>query len=164
GTPTELVLDGREALLAVGMNGEALPFRHGFPVRMVTPGVYGFTGSTKWLTRITLTRFADRRAYWAERGWAVRAPVKTMSRIDVPGPLDRLGAGPATVAGVAWAQHRGVAAVEVSVDGGGWTEAGLAEVPGIDTWRQWRGGGGPSPPRPTPPGARAHAPAGRQAG
>ena len=149
GTPTELVLDGREALLAVGMNGEALPFRHGFPVRMVTPGVYGFTGSTKWLTRITLTRFADRRAYWAERGWAVRAPVKTMSRIDVPGPLDRLGAGPATVAGVAWAQHRGVAAVEVSVDGGGWTEAGLAEVPGIDTWRQWRAEVGLSPGRHT---------------
>ncbi|MFW5418759.1 molybdopterin-dependent oxidoreductase [Nocardiopsis sp. CNT-189] len=138
GTPTELVLDGREALLAIGMNGEPLPFRHGFPVRMVTPGIYGFVGSTKWLTRITLTRFADRRSYWAERGWAVRAPIKTMSRIDVPGPLERVEAGPTTVAGVAWAQHRGVDAVEVSVDGGEWAEAQLAEVPGIDTWRQWR--------------------------
>ena len=137
GTPTELVLDGRDALLAIAMDGEPLPFDHGFPVRMVTPGIYGFVGSTKWLERITLTRFADRKAYWAERDWAVKAPIKTMSRIDVPGPLARLDAGETTVAGVAWAQHRGVQAVEVAVDGGDWTEADLAEVPGIDTWRQW---------------------------
>ncbi|WP_425567679.1 molybdopterin-dependent oxidoreductase [Salinactinospora qingdaonensis] len=138
GTPTAVVMDGREALLAVAMAGEPLPIAHGFPVRMVVPGLYGFVSATKWVTDIKLTRFADERAYWARRGWAVRAPIKTMSRIDVPGPLENVPAGPTTVAGVAWAQRRGVAAVEVRVDGGEWREAVLADVPGIDTWRQWR--------------------------
>lgn len=138
GTPAEVVLDGRDAILAIAMDGEALPFRHGFPVRMVTPGIYGYVGSTKWLDRITLTRFDQEEAYWAQRGWAVRAPIKTMSRIDVPGPLENVPSGTTTIAGVAWAQQRGVDAVEISVDDGEWTEVELAEVPGIDTWTQWR--------------------------
>ncbi|QBI53088.1 Sulfoxide reductase catalytic subunit YedY precursor [Streptomonospora litoralis] len=137
GTPTETVLDGRDAILAIAMHGEPLPLEHGFPVRMVVPGLYGFVSATKWVTDIRLTRFADASAYWAERGWAVRAPIKTMSRIDVPGPLEQVQAGAATVAGVAWAQQRGIEAVEVRVDEGAWREAELAEVPGIDTWVQW---------------------------
>ncbi|MDT0300914.1 molybdopterin-dependent oxidoreductase [Streptomonospora wellingtoniae] len=139
GTPTEAVLDGRDAILAVAMNGEPLPFAHGFPVRMVVPGLYGFVSATKWVTDIRLTRFADARAYWAQRGWALKAPIKTMSRIDVPRPLEETKAGPTTVAGVAWAQRRGIEVVEVRVDGGTWREARLAEVPGIDTWVQWSG-------------------------
>ncbi len=137
GTPTEAVLDGRDALLAIAMDGEPLPFAHGFPVRMVVPGLYGFVSATKWVTDIRLTRFSDARAYWAQRGWAVKAPIKTMSRIDVPGPLAEVDAGPTTVAGAAWAQRRGIEAVEVRADGGPWREADLADVPGIDTWVQW---------------------------
>ncbi|MEZ0075563.1 molybdopterin-dependent oxidoreductase [Planotetraspora sp. GP83] len=137
GTPVETVLDGRAALLAVGMNGRALPPAHGFPARLIVPGLYGYVSATKWVTEIKLTRFADERAYWAARGWAERAPVKTASRIEVPKPFARLRAGPAVIAGVAWAQHRGVAAVEVRVDGGPWRQARLAPSPGPDTWRQW---------------------------
>ncbi len=137
GTPTEVVMDGRDALLAVGMNGEPLPHAHGYPARMVVPGLYGFVSATKWVTDIKLTRFADEQAYWAQRGWAVRAPIKTMSRVDVPAPLSRVDAGEVVLAGVAWAQHRGVDAVEVRVDGGEWQRAELAAVPGIDTWVQW---------------------------
>ncbi|MDS1269258.1 molybdopterin-dependent oxidoreductase [Lipingzhangella sp. LS1_29] len=137
GTPTEVVLDGRNALLAIGMAGEPLPLRHGFPARMVVPGIYGFVGATKWVTDIKLTRFADEQAYWAQRGWAVRAPIKTMCRIDVPGAFAEVPAGETIVAGVAWAQRRGIDGVEVRVDGGAWRQAELAEVPGVDTWRQW---------------------------
>ncbi|MFE9246847.1 molybdopterin-dependent oxidoreductase [Nocardiopsis sp. NPDC006938] len=137
GTPTETVLDGRDALLAVGMGGRPLPPEHGFPARLVVPGLYGFVSATKWVTDIKLTRFADERAYWAQRGWGVRAPIKTMSRIDVPAPLGRVASGEVVLAGVAWAQHRGVAGVEVRLDGGEWWEAELARVPGIDTWVQW---------------------------
>ncbi|KOX11373.1 molybdopterin-binding oxidoreductase [Nocardiopsis sp. NRRL B-16309] len=137
GTPTEVVMDGRDALLAVGMGGEPLPHEHGYPARMVVPGLYGFVSATKWVTDIKLTRFADERAYWARRDWAVRAPIKVMSRVDVPAPLGRVPSGDTVLAGVAWAQHRGVAAVEVSVDDGDWWEAELAQVPGIDTWVQW---------------------------
>ncbi|PWV44699.1 molybdopterin-dependent oxidoreductase [Nocardiopsis sp. L17-MgMaSL7] len=137
GTPTEVVMDGRDALLAVGMGGEPLPHEHGYPARMVVPGLYGFVSATKWVTDIKLTRFADEQAYWAQRGWGVRAPIKTMSRIDVPSPLGRVESGEVVLAGVAWAQHTGVAGVEVRVDDGDWWEAELAEVPGIDTWVQW---------------------------
>jgi DMSO/TMAO reductase YedYZ molybdopterin-dependent catalytic subunit len=136
-TPTAVVMDGRDAMLAVGMNGEPLPPTHGFPCRMVVPGLYGYVSATKWLVELELTRFADTEAYWTERGWAPRAPIKTMSRIDVPRPLERVPAGRVAVAGVAWAQHRGVDAVEVRVDDGEWQQARLAEVPSIDTWRQW---------------------------
>jgi len=137
GTPLQVVLDGRDALLAVAMNGTALPVEHGFPARMVIPGLYGYVSATKWVTDIEVTTFADATAYWAERGWSQQAPIKTESRIDVPAIGSTLRPGPTQVAGVAWAQHKGVAAVEVRVDRGPWHEARLAAVPDIDTWRQW---------------------------
>jgi DMSO/TMAO reductase YedYZ molybdopterin-dependent catalytic subunit/uncharacterized membrane protein YeaQ/YmgE (transglycosylase-associated protein family) len=136
-TPTAVVMDGRDALLAVGMNGEPLPAEHGFPVRMVVPGLYGYVSATKWLVDLELTRFADRQAYWTERGWAEMGPIKTMSRVDTPKPFAKIQAGKVAVAGVAWAQHRGIDTVEVRVDEGPWQEARLAEVPSVDTWRQW---------------------------
>lgn len=136
-TPTAVVMDGRDAMLAVGMNGQPLPPEHGFPVRMVVPGLFGYVSATKWLVELELTRFDQDEAYWTERGWAERAPVKTMSRIDTPKPFARLSAGRVAVAGVAWAQHRGIDRVEVRVDEGPWQEAELASVPSIDTWRQW---------------------------
>ncbi len=131
------ILNGHGALLAVGMNGQPLPVAHGFPARMVVPGLYGYVSATKWVTRLTLTTFARQRAYWTQRGYAAQAPVKTESRIDVPKPLAQVKAGPVTVAGVAWAPARGIAAVEVSADGGPWRPARLATSGGIDTWRQW---------------------------
>jgi len=137
GTPAAVVLDGRESLLAVAMNDEPLPVAHGFPARMVVPGLYGYVSATKWVTDIEVTTFAASTAYWAQRGWSQQAPVKTESRIDVPTGGNALKAGRIPVAGVAWAQHKGIAAVEVQVDSGPWNEARLAAVPGIDTWRQW---------------------------
>ncbi|MET8979408.1 molybdopterin-dependent oxidoreductase [Streptomyces sp. NPDC004539] len=137
GTPTAALLDGRDALLAVGMNGEPLPVEHGFPVRMVVPGLFGYVSATKWLTELELSSFADYSAYWVRRGYAEQAPVKTQSRIDTPSSGRRLERGRVMVAGVAWAQHRGVAAVEVRVDDGPWQPARLAAVPSVDTWRQW---------------------------
>jgi len=137
GTPLQVVLDGRDALLAVAMNGIALPVAHGFPARMVVPGLYGYVSATKWVTDIEVTTFASASAYWAVRGWAQLAPIKTESRIDVPSGGASLAPGRTAVAGVAWAQHKGVAAVEVRVDSGPWQQARLAAVPGIDTWRQW---------------------------
>ena len=136
GTPLATVLDGRDALLAVAMNGAPLPVAHGFPVRMVTPGLYGYVSATKWVTDIKVTTFRGNYAYWAQRGWSQRAPIKTESRIDVPGG-GSVPAGPRQVAGVAWAQHKGIDAVHVRVDRGPWHQARLATVPGIDTWRQW---------------------------
>ncbi|MET9469802.1 molybdopterin-dependent oxidoreductase [Streptomyces sp. NPDC006544] len=137
GTPVETVLDGREALLAVGMNGGPLPFEHGFPVRMVVPGLYGYVSACKWLRELRLTTFDAYDAYWVRRSWAPRAPVKTQSRIDTPRSGAELTAGRVAVAGVAWAQHRGISRVEVRVDAGRWREARLAEADGNDTWRQW---------------------------
>ncbi|MEU1706186.1 sulfite oxidase [Streptomyces sp. NPDC005706] len=137
GSPVEDVMDGRDALLAVGMNGEPLPFDHGFPVRMVVPGLYGFVSACKWITDIELTTFDAYDPYWVRRGWARRAPVRTQSRIDTPKPFARPAAGPVMVAGVAWAQHRGVDKVEVRVDDGPWQEARLAAEDSRDTWRQW---------------------------
>ncbi|MEU7914985.1 molybdopterin-dependent oxidoreductase [Microbispora bryophytorum] len=137
GTPVDVVMDGRDALLAVAMNGEVLPEAHGFPVRQVVPGLYGYVSATKWVTEIRATRFDQEEGYWTPRGWAPRGPIKTQSRIDLPHDGDKVTTGRTTVAGVAWAQHRGVDAVEVGVDGGAWRQARLAEVPGLDTWRQW---------------------------
>jgi DMSO/TMAO reductase YedYZ molybdopterin-dependent catalytic subunit len=137
GTPLPVVLDGRDALLAVAMNGEALPIVHGFPARMVVPGLYGYVSATKWVTDIEVTTFAAARAFWAQRGWSQQAPIKTECRIDVPAAGAKPTPGRTAVAGVAWAQHKGIAAVEVRVDGGPWQQARLATVPGIDTWRQW---------------------------
>jgi DMSO/TMAO reductase YedYZ molybdopterin-dependent catalytic subunit len=137
GTPIQTVLDGRNALLAVGMNGQPLPVAHGFPVRMVVPGLYGYVSATKWVTDLKLTTWGAEYSYWAQRGWSQQAPIKTESRIDVPNGSKTLSPGRTAVAGVAWAQHKGIAAVEVSIDNGPWHEATLAAVPGIDTWRQW---------------------------
>ncbi|MEU1762483.1 sulfite oxidase [Micromonospora sp. NPDC005257] len=137
GTPTSVLRDGRDALLAVGMNGEPLPIEHGFPVRMVVPGLYGYVSACKWVTELELTSFADFDAYWVPRGWSAQGPIKTQSRIDTPRPRSRPGAGPVTVAGVAWAQHRGIDRVEVRVDGGPWQEATLAPAVSADTWVQW---------------------------
>lgn len=137
GTPVDEVMDGRDALLAVGMNGEPLPFDHGFPVRMVVPGLYGYVSACKWIQDIELTTFDAYDAYWVERDWSREAPVKTQSRIDTPRPFAAPRAGTVPVAGVAWAQHRGIARVEVRVDGGEWHAARLAAEAGRDTWRQW---------------------------
>lgn len=135
GTPLEVLTDGRAALLAVAMNGEPLPIEHGFPVRQVVPGLYGYVSATKWVTDWEITRFEDFSAYWTDRGWSPRGPVKTESRIDTPGR--RVESGRVKVAGSAWAQHRGITRVEVRIDGGPWSEATLAKVPNIDTWVQW---------------------------
>jgi DMSO/TMAO reductase YedYZ molybdopterin-dependent catalytic subunit len=136
-TPLPVLTDGRDALLAVGMNGVPLPIEHGFPVRMVVPGLYGYVSATKWVTDLEVTRFDRAQAYWTSRGWSARAAVKTSSRIDVPAAGARLRAGRVAVAGVAWAQHRGVRGVEVQVDDGPWQPAELAAEAGVDTWRQW---------------------------
>jgi len=137
GTPLSVLTDDRNALLAIEMNGQPLPFEHGFPVRMVVPGLYGYVSATKWVTALKVTRYADDQGYWTPRGWSERGPVKTESRIDVPRAGDRVKAGKVAVAGIAWAQHRGIKAVEVRVDNGGWQPARLAEEPSIDSWRQW---------------------------
>ncbi|MEU3600559.1 molybdopterin-dependent oxidoreductase [Streptomyces sp. NPDC006798] len=137
GSPVEDVMDGRDAMLAVGMNGEPLPFDHGFPVRMLVPGLYGYVSACKWITDIELTTFDAYDPYWVKRKWARRAPVKTQSRIDTPKPFARPAAGPVTVAGVAWAQRRGITRVQVRIDDGPWRDADLAAQAGIDTWRQW---------------------------
>lgn len=137
GSPTELLTDGRDAMLAVGMNGEPLPIEHGFPVRVVVPGLYGYVSACKWVVELELTSFADFDAYWVPRGWAAHGPIKTQSRIDTPRARRTLPAGPVTVAGVAWAQHVGITRVEVRVDDSEWQPATLAETVGADTWVQW---------------------------
>jgi DMSO/TMAO reductase YedYZ molybdopterin-dependent catalytic subunit len=137
GTPVEAVMDGRNALLAVGMNGQPLPVAHGFPARMLVPGLYGYVSATKWVVDLEITTFAAKRSYWAQRGYTPQAPIKTESRIDVPKPLQQVKAGRTAVAGVAWAPHRGIDRVQVRADSGAWQDAKLAVVPGIDTWRQW---------------------------
>ncbi len=136
GFPTA-ALDGRDAMVAVGMNGEPLPLAHGFPARLVVPGLYGYVSATKWLSEIELTTFADVDHYWVPRGYAAEAPIKLMSRIDRPRGLDRIPPGPFVIAGVAWAQTVGIAAVEVRIDGGDWLETDIAASAGADSWRQW---------------------------
>jgi DMSO/TMAO reductase YedYZ molybdopterin-dependent catalytic subunit len=138
GAPTAAALDGRTALLAVGMNGEPLPLAHGFPVRVVIPGLYGYVSACKWVVDIKATRFADEQAFWVQNGWDQQTAVVLMSRIDRPrsGASVKVGETVA-VAGVAWDQHVGVSAVEVQVDDGPWQRARLAPVPSADTWRQW---------------------------
>jgi DMSO/TMAO reductase YedYZ molybdopterin-dependent catalytic subunit len=137
GSPTAALVDGRDALLAVGMNGQPLPIDHGFPVRMVVPGLYGYVSACKWITEIELSRFSDFDAYWVPRGWSQQAPIKTESRIDTPRDGAKRPAGTVTVAGVAWAQHRGISKVEVQIDNGPWQPATLAATVSSDTWREW---------------------------
>ena len=137
GFPTEVAFDGREALVAVGMNDEPLPFDHGFPARLVVAGLYGYVSATKWLADIELTTWDAFDAYWVPKGWAKEGPIKTQSRIDTPQANARLGAGTRPIAGVAWAPGRGISRVEVQVDEGGWQEATLSEPLSKESWRQW---------------------------
>ncbi len=136
-TPLQVALDGRNSMVAFGMNGEPLPREHGFPVRLVTPGLYGYVGSTKWLQKLTLTTYDAREAYWTKRKWAIDAPIKLSSRVDTPRPLSTIDAGQHVIGGVAWAQPDGVAKVEVRLDGGEWQEARLGPSGGVEYWRQW---------------------------
>lgn len=126
-----------DAILAVGMNGEPLPVDHGFPVRMVVPGLYGYVSATKWVTELKVTTFDADLAYWSTRGWTERGPIKLSSRIDTPSDGYTLPSGPAKIAGVAWAQHTGISAVEVRIDDGRWQPTALANVVSVDTWLQW---------------------------
>jgi len=136
GVATEPVMDGRDSLLAIGMNGVPLPAEHGFPVRVIIPGIYGFVSACKWVVDMELTTFDAFDAYWVHRGWSKQAPIKTESRIDTPRDAGNLTAGTVMIAGVAWAQHRGIEKVEVGVDGT-WNEATLASQDTIDAWRQY---------------------------
>jgi DMSO/TMAO reductase YedYZ molybdopterin-dependent catalytic subunit len=136
GVATDPVLDGRKSLLAVGMNGRLLSPEHGYPVRVVIPGLYGYVSATKWVVDMEFTTFGAFDAFWVKRGWSKQAPIKTESRIDVPKARSTVAAGQVTIAGVAWAQRRGIEAVEVAVDGV-WYPARLAKQDNADTWRQW---------------------------
>jgi DMSO/TMAO reductase YedYZ molybdopterin-dependent catalytic subunit len=138
GTPLAALTDDRNAMLAVAMNGDPLPVEHGFPVRTIVPGLYGYVSACKWVVDMEVTRFSDFTAYWTSKGWSEQGPVKMASRIDVPGEGDHVDVGSVVVAGEAWEQHTGIERVEVSLDGGAWTEAELARVPNDDTWVQWR--------------------------
>ncbi|GAA1206267.1 DMSO/TMAO reductase YedYZ, molybdopterin-dependent catalytic subunit [Prauserella alba] len=138
GTPIDVLLErDRGAMLALGMNGQPLPLEHGFPARLVVPGLYGYVSATKWVTDLEVTTWDRRRAYWLDRGWAREAPVKTQSRIDRPSANATMPAGRVIAAGIAWAQHTGVAKVEVRLDGGRWQEATLSADVSDDTWRMW---------------------------
>jgi DMSO/TMAO reductase YedYZ molybdopterin-dependent catalytic subunit len=136
GFPTATALDGRTALVAVGMNGVPLPREHGFPARLIIEGLYGYVSATKWLSSIELTGW-DYDAYWIQLGWGKEGPIKTQSRIDVPRGQGKLQPGTVPVAGVAWAPDRGISRVEVQVDDDDWADAELG--PGLSdaTWRQW---------------------------
>lgn len=139
GFPLEKAFDDSPTMIAVGMNGEPLPLSHGFPARLVVPGLYGYVSATKWLSAITLTR-RDVDGYWIARGWSKDGPIKTASRVEVPRDLSLLDAGAVVVAGTAWApgRKRGIVGVEVRVDGGGWQQAELGGALSENTWRQWR--------------------------
>lgn len=136
GTPVE-ALTGDDALLAIGMNGEPLPIEHGYPARLVVPGLYGYVSATKWVTGLELTRFDRAQAYWTRLGWSARGPIKTASRIDVPRSGQDVALGPVTFGGVAWAQNRGIRSVEVQMDDGPWEQATLGDSYSGDTWRMW---------------------------
>ncbi|GAB2966001.1 molybdopterin-binding protein [Amycolatopsis acidiphila] len=138
GTPVATALDpARGAMLALGMNGEPLPVEHGFPARLVVPGLYGYVSATKWVTDLEVTTWRARQAYWLKRGWGEQAPIKTESRIDTPKGFATVTAGTVRVAGIAWAQHTGIAKVEVRVDNGPWQPTTLSTKVNDDTWRMW---------------------------
>ena len=141
GTPVEALTDDRDSLLAIGMNGQPLPTEHGYPARLVVPGLYGYVSATKWVVDLEVTRFDRAEAYWTKLGWSARGPIKTESRIDVPRGGDDVASGPVTFGGVAWAQDRGVRAVEVRIDPPGgqgqWEQAQLGDSYSNDTWRLW---------------------------
>jgi DMSO/TMAO reductase YedYZ molybdopterin-dependent catalytic subunit len=138
GAPTAVVMDGRDSMIAVGMNGEPLPVAHGFPARIVVPGLYGYVSACKWVVDIEASTFDAQRAYWVQGGWAAKTDIKLQSRIDTPHSGGKVDVGkPVAIAGVAWDQHVGVSKVQVQVDDGEWLSARLASVPSSDTWRQW---------------------------
>jgi DMSO/TMAO reductase YedYZ molybdopterin-dependent catalytic subunit len=138
GFPVEAAVDGRDAMIALGMNGERLPLKHGFPARVIIPGLYGYVSATKWVRKLELTTWDEAVGYWIPRGWARDAPIKTQSRIDVPRRNEELAVGTTTIAGIAWAQRRGITKVEVRIDEGDWQEADLATDVSVDAWRQWK--------------------------
>ena len=137
GTPLAALTDDRDAMLALAMNGRPLPIDHGFPVRTIVPGLYGYVSACKWVVDWEVTRFDRISAYWTQKGWGEQGPVKIASRIDVPSSGDELPPGAATFAGVAWHQHTGIRGVEISLDGGEWQAADVAPGPTDDTWVQW---------------------------
>ena len=137
GTPLSVLTDDRNSMLAIAMNGEPLPVEHGFPVRMVVPGLYGYVSATKWLVDIEVTRFDRFTAYWTDRGWSAKGPVRTQSRVDTPRNGQNVPSGERRIGGSAWAQHTGVEKVEYRLDGAAWQPAELGRVPGLDTWVQW---------------------------
>jgi DMSO/TMAO reductase YedYZ molybdopterin-dependent catalytic subunit len=136
--PTAWVMDkAREPMIAVAMNDEPLPIVHGFPARLIVPGLYGYVSATKWLTELQLTTLEAFDGYWVPLGWSKEAPILTQSRIDVPRSSAGLGAGPTVIAGVAWAPDRGISRIEVAVDGA-WRDATLSNPTSGATWVQWR--------------------------
>jgi DMSO/TMAO reductase YedYZ molybdopterin-dependent catalytic subunit len=137
GTPLSALLDGRGAMLAYALNGEPLPIEHGFPVRTLVPGLYGYVSACKWVRQIEVTTFDSFTAYWTERGWSAQGPVKLASRIDVPGNGDHVTSGQVRVGGLAWQQNTGISAVQVQLDGGGWQPATIAAKSLADSWVQW---------------------------
>jgi DMSO/TMAO reductase YedYZ molybdopterin-dependent catalytic subunit len=137
GTPVEALTDGRDSLLAITMNGEPLPIEHGYPARLVVPGLYGYVSATKWVVDLELTRFDRAQAYWTRLGWSAQGPIKTQSRVDFPRDGQQLPVGPTVIGGVAWAQGRGIHAVEVRIDDGGWRAADLGAAYSKATWRLW---------------------------
>lgn len=139
GTPVDVVMEpDRDAMLAIGMNGEPLPIEHGFPVRMVVPGLYGYISATKWVVDMEITTFRAAQCYWVQRGWGVKGPIKTEARIDTPAPFGHVTAGKITLAGIAWAQPKGISKLEVRVNRGPWVEAQLAADVNNHTWRMWK--------------------------
>jgi hypothetical protein len=137
GSPLAALTDGRDAMIAIAMDGQVLPQEHGFPARLVVPGLYGYVSATKWVVDLEVTRFDQAQGYWTPRGWSAMGPIKTESRFDVPHDGSHVKAGTVAVAGVAWAVHRGIQKVEVQVDDGPWATARLAADASVDTWRQW---------------------------
>jgi DMSO/TMAO reductase YedYZ molybdopterin-dependent catalytic subunit len=137
GTPIEALTDGRDSLLAITMNSQPLPIEHGYPARLVVPGLYGYVSATKWVVDLELTRFDRAQAFWTQLGWSAQAPIKTESRVDVPRDGQHLPVGPTVAGGVAWAQGRGIRAVEVRIDDGDWHTADLGAGYSNDTWRLW---------------------------
>ena len=137
GFPVSAAMDGRDALIAIGMNGKSLPLMHGYPARLVVPGLYGYVSATKWLSEIHITTWSAEQGYWIPRGWSRDAPIKTQSRIDVPRQGESISAGKFRLAGVAWAQHTGVQRVEIRIDRGAWNTCDLGIDLSVDAWRQW---------------------------
>lgn len=136
-TPLSVLQENKDAILAVSMNDEPLPLEHGYPVRMVVPGLYGYVSATKWVVDLEVTRFEDKTAYWTDRGWSDRGPIKTMARIEVPASFAKMPSGKTMIAGSAWSQTRGISKVEIQLDNGDWQTVTLADEANVNTWRQW---------------------------